>query len=405
MAPQQTIKSPERHLEEGNIHSIDHAGNGVPPHAHKKHWYRRQKQQKHKEKVEAKLPGVMQGAKDAQDAERRLKLKNEVVAGVGEFCGTFLFLFMSFGIATIAGQQANTASSAGQVQGSGAGSTGSSIDPSQLMYSSLGFGFSLAVNAWLFFRVSGGLFNPAVTLALFMTGFLSWYRSILLFFIQFIAGIAAAGMAQVLIPGGINCQTKIAGSTSVAQGFFIEMFMTAQLVFAVFMLAGEKHRGTFMAPVGIGLALFIAELWATPFTGGSLNPARTLGPDVIAGKWQGSTWIYYTAPFVGTLLAALVYKILKYAQYETAVEGQDDDAMKLIMRDDKGRVTGMVDQVAADDQPEELAKVQRGSPAPSIITVNGEETAVEAPGAEQRAEHKAEKAGHGLNIDGERAEA
>jgi aquaporin rerated protein, other eukaryote len=67
-----------------------------------------------------------------------------------------------------------------------------------------------------------------VTLALFMTGFLSWYRSILLFFIQFIAGIAAAGMAQVLIPGGINCQTKIAGSTSVAQGFFIEMFMTAQ---------------------------------------------------------------------------------------------------------------------------------------------------------------------------------
>ena len=160
-----------------------------------------------------------------------------------------------------------------------------------------------------------------------------------------------------------------------------------------------------MAPVGIGLALFIAELWATPFTGGSLNPARTLGPDVIAGKWQGSTWIYYTAPFVGTLLAALVYKILKYAQYETAVEGQDDDAMKLIMKDDKGRVTGMVDQVAADDQPEKLAKVQRGSPAPSIITVNGEETAVEAPGAEQRAEHKAEKAGHGLNIDGERAEA
>ena len=60
----------------------------------------------------------------------------------GTICRTFLFLFMSFGIATIAGQQANTASSAGQVQGSGAGSTGSSIDPSQLMYSSLGFGFS-----------------------------------------------------------------------------------------------------------------------------------------------------------------------------------------------------------------------------------------------------------------------
>lgn len=86
----------------------------------------------------------------------------------------------------------------------------------------------LSTNAWLFFRISGGLFNPAVTLALFLTKNLTWYRTIILGVTQFVAAIAAAGMAQVLIPGGINVETKLAGSTTVAQGFFIEMFMTAQ---------------------------------------------------------------------------------------------------------------------------------------------------------------------------------
>lgn len=144
------------------------------------------------------------------------------------------------------------------------------------------------------------------------------------------------------------------------------------------MLAGEKHKGTFLAPVGIGLALFIAELWATPFTGGSLNPARTLGPDVIAAKFAGTTWIYYTAPFVGALLATAVYKFLKYAQYETAVAGQDDDAIALVMKDEKGRITGFVDQIAAEDTPEHIKNANQNphvSPTPSMIDL-----AVTAPG-------------------------
>lgn len=52
------------------------------------------------------------------------------------------------------------------------------------------------------------------------------------------------------------------------------------------MLAAEKHKGTFLAPIGIGLALFVAELGAVMFTGGSLNPARSFGPDVVLGKFD-----------------------------------------------------------------------------------------------------------------------
>lgn len=58
------------------------------------------------------------------------------------------------------------------------------------------------------------------------------------------------------------------------------------------MLAAEKHRGTFLAPIGIGLALFVCELAAVFFTGGSLNPARSFGPDVVLHKFNGYHWIY-----------------------------------------------------------------------------------------------------------------
>jgi aquaporin rerated protein, other eukaryote len=78
-------------------------------------------------------------------------------------------------------------------------------------------------------------------------------------------------------------------------GLFLEMFMTAELVFVVFMLAAEKHKATFLAPIGIGLALFIAELAGVYYTGGSLNPARSFGPAVVAHFFEPYHWIYCTS--------------------------------------------------------------------------------------------------------------
>jgi aquaporin related protein len=89
------------------------------------------------------------------------------------------------------------------------------------------------------------------------------------------------------------------------------------------MLAAEKHRGTFLAPIGIGLALFIAELAAVMFTGGSLNSARSFGPDVVLGKFAGSHWIYWLGPFLGAILAVLFYRFIKMLEYETANPGAD----------------------------------------------------------------------------------
>ena len=81
-------------------------------------------------------------------------IRNHIVALCGEFIGTFLFLFFAFTGTQVANSQTQGGTSSTIAQGS---------NPAQLLYISLCFGFSLAVNAWVFFRISGGLFNPAVS--------------------------------------------------------------------------------------------------------------------------------------------------------------------------------------------------------------------------------------------------
>lgn len=173
--------------------------------------------------------------------------KNHFVAAVSEFVGTFMFLFFALG-----GTNAvNTADKSNGVL---------AANPSKLLYICLCFGMSLAVNVWIFYRVSGGLFNPAVTVALVAVGAMGLVRGALIFTSQLLGGICAAALLLALLPGPLMVSTTLRADTNLAQGFFIEVFLTALLVLSIFMLAVEKHRATFAAPIGIGLALFIAEL-------------------------------------------------------------------------------------------------------------------------------------------------
>ncbi|KAF6232857.1 hypothetical protein HO173_008820 [Letharia columbiana] len=235
-------------------------------------------------------------------------VRGHLVAMSGEFVGTFMFLYFAFA----ATQIANT------------------IDPNgsrtvdQLLFISLGFGFSLAVTAWVFYRISGGLFNPAVTLGMVITGTLPALRGALLFPAQMLGGIVAAALVRCMFPGPPAFTTTLTNGTSIAQGVFIEMFLTAELVFTVLMLAAEKSKATFIAPVGIGLALFVAELAGVYFTGGSLNPTRSFGPCVATAEFPGYHWIYWVGPFLGALISGGYYRFVKFNNYEEANPGQDD---------------------------------------------------------------------------------
>lgn len=93
-----------------------------------------------------------------------------------------------------------------------------------------------------------------------LIGALTWARVAILCVVQTVGTIVAAYMVSALFPGGLNTGTALHPDISLAQGTIIEMLLTAQLVFTIFMLAAEKHDATFIAPVGIGLSLFIAEM-------------------------------------------------------------------------------------------------------------------------------------------------
>lgn len=97
-----------------------------------------------------------------------------------------------------------------------------------------------------------------------LVGALPYLRGIFLVIAQILGGITAAAICSALFPGPLTVRTNLGGGTSVVQGLFIEMFLSAELVFTIFMLAAEKHKGTFIAPIGIGLSLFIAELTGRP---------------------------------------------------------------------------------------------------------------------------------------------
>ncbi|CAN9395627.1 unnamed protein product [Alternaria sp. RS040] len=293
-------------------------------------------------------------------------IRNHFIAMCGEFVGTVLFLYFALSGA----QVANSIPSSGGQTVAEAGS-----NPQQLQYIALCFGFSLAVNAWVFFRISGGLFNPAVTFGMCLIGALPWVRGGLLFVTQILGGMAAAGLVQCMFPGDLNVRTTLGGGTSITQGLFIEMFLTAQLVFTIFMLAAEKHKGTFIAPVGIGLALFVTELSGVYFTGGSLNPARSFGPAVVNLEFAPYHWIYWLGPILGSVIAAGFYKFIKILEYETANPGQDmDHAAKIEKKKNLLLAAGINEydaHVVATELTEKAAVAESGGPDGGIVA-NGQ---------------------------------
>ncbi|KAG8998806.1 hypothetical protein FRB94_006654 [Tulasnella sp. JGI-2019a] len=190
------------------------------------------------------------------------------------------------------------------------------------MYISASMGLSLLIAVWLFYRVTGGVFNPAVSTALLLIGAIGPIRWALYCAAQLAGGIAAAAVIQALLPGPLASNTTPGGMTSDAQAVFIEMFITSALVLAVLMLAAEKHRSTPFAPIGVGLTLFACHLFAVVFTGASMNTARSFGPAVVSG-FHKSHWIYWVGPFLGSLLATFFYAVLKHIKYWDINPGQD----------------------------------------------------------------------------------
>ncbi|TFY59826.1 hypothetical protein EVJ58_g5535 [Rhodofomes roseus] len=236
---------------------------------------------------------------------------DDVKAAFLEFIGTTTFLLLAFGGIQAASPEIETSSGAG---------TSNVIHN---MYIALSMGFSLLIAVWIFYRASGGVFNPNISLALFLVGIIGPLRFVLYCIAQLVGGIVAAALVLALTPGTLQSVTFLAPGVNPAQGVFIEMFITAALVLAVLMMAAEKHAVTPFAPVGIGLTLFACQLWAVYYTGAAMNVARAFGPAVVTGFPHGTHWVYWVGDGLGSLLGAALYIILKQNRYWLLTPGQD----------------------------------------------------------------------------------
>ncbi|KAF7422701.1 hypothetical protein PC9H_010857 [Pleurotus ostreatus] len=225
-------------------------------------------------------------------------LTNDFHAAFLEFVGTFLFLLLGLGGI----QTAQTLSVL---------DTSAASDTQRYLYISTSMGLSLLVSAWPFLRITGGVFNPNISLSLMLVGAIRPVRCALFCIAQLAGGIAAAAVVLGLTDGTLRVNTTLSPRTSPAEGVFIEMFITAALVLSVLMLATEKHQATSFAPVGVGLTLFSGHLFAVYYTGASMNTARSFGPAVVTGFPDSHHWVYWVGPLLGSLLGSGFYTLLK----------------------------------------------------------------------------------------------
>ena len=184
---------------------------------------------------------------------------------------------------------------------------GSLLSPTVLVVAALAFGLALLAGLYAFGEVSGGHFNPAVSLAMFLAGRLPSADLVRYWAAQFAGGILAAVALLIATSQDVVAATATKpGILGDGTAFFMEVLFTAIFV-AVILQASVSGQFGGSALLAIPLALVMVHLAAIPFSGASVNPARTFGPDLIGNEWDG-IWIYMTAPLIGAVLAVGLYK-------------------------------------------------------------------------------------------------
>ncbi|HEU4942069.1 MAG TPA: MIP family channel protein [Gaiellaceae bacterium] len=208
-----------------------------------------------------------------------------------EFIGTFALIFVGAGAVIVAAPSA----------GSGT------------LEIALAHGLVIAVMVSAVGHISGGHFNPAVTLGFLVTGRLSPVVAAAYWVVQFVSAVAAAALLKWIFPADVQ---GTLGSPAVGPGIepeaalIIEAILTFFLVWVVFATAADP-RGTFKSIAGLAIGFTIAfdMIMAGPLTGGAMNPARAFGPELVSGTWD-DFWIWYIGPFAGGVLGALAYEWL-----------------------------------------------------------------------------------------------
>ncbi|XP_034039738.1 aquaporin-4-like isoform X2 [Thalassophryne amazonica] len=185
--------------------------------------------------------------------------------------------------------------------------------PADLVLISLGFGLTIATMVQCFGHISGGHINPAVTAAMVVTRKISLAKSLFYVLAQCLGAVTGAGILYLVTPADFRGNlgvTTVSSTISIGHAFLVELIITFELVFTIFATCDPNRTDLGgSAGLAIGFAVAIGHLFAIPYTGASMNPARSFGPALVTLNFENH-WVYWVGPILGSVLAAGLYEYL-----------------------------------------------------------------------------------------------
>ena len=208
-----------------------------------------------------------------------MRFKTTVPAILAEFIGTYALVF--FGCGAIILSELENLSSA--------------VIP-------IIFGLTITIFVYLLGRFSGAHFNPAVTIGFLLNKEISIKDSVFYIGIQILGGMLAS-QTHVALFGRMHSFGVTTLSVDVGQGFFLEAFCTGLLMFVILQVTRKENN---IYGIAIGGTVFISALLIGEYTGGSLNPARSIGPALVSCKTR-EIYFYVLAPVIGSLISSKLF--------------------------------------------------------------------------------------------------
>ncbi len=209
---------------------------------------------------------------------------------IAEFIGTFVLVLFACGTAAVVGCSAEN--------GTG------------YLLTALAFGLVIVAMAYSIGNVSGCHINPAVSIAMLVSGKMNIKDFIGYVVAQFLGATAGAGVLMAIVGKESGLGANALYNDNIVLSLVIEVILTFVFVIAILGVTSKTENGA-VAGIVIGLTLTLVHILGISFTGTSVNPARSFGPALlVGGDALSNVWVFIAAPLVGGVLAALVYKFL-----------------------------------------------------------------------------------------------
>ncbi|XP_062605113.1 aquaporin-8-like isoform X2 [Saccostrea cucullata] len=194
-----------------------------------------------------------------------------------------------------------------------------SITLNDNLFSALVYGFGYVFLIYAFGDISGGYFNPVITFALTLNGALPVLVAVCFFIAQIGGGLLGAALALAAVPTNkytqfIGGATMLINETEPGWAVLIEGILTFIVTLTVCITALDKTKKK-MSPLAVGFSVIACAMSGAQYTGGSMNPARSLGPAASYSKYlEFNVWehhyVYWAGPTAGALVAAIIYRFL-----------------------------------------------------------------------------------------------